>query len=72
MRQNETDDRPGHVSLKVHSANQRRGSRGRRKQSVLSAVPESGRREDMEIHIVAFFFHFKALMYHLRDANTSK
>ena len=53
MRQNETVDGQGHVSLKVQSANQRRGSRGRRKQAVLSAAPERGRREDMEIHIAA-------------------
>ena len=56
MRQNETGDRPGRVSLKVRSANQRRGSRGRRKQPVLSAAPERGRREDMEIHTAAVVF----------------
>ena len=55
MCQNETSDRPGHVSLKVQSANQRRGSRGRWKQPVLSATPERGRREDMEIYIDAVF-----------------
>ena len=55
MRQNETSDRPGSVPLKVESANQRRGSRGGQKQPVLSAAPERGRREDMEIHIAAVF-----------------
>ena len=55
MRHNETGDRPGRVSLKVQSANQRRGSRGRWKQLVLSAAPERGRGEDMEIHIAAVF-----------------
>ena len=49
MRQNETSDRPGSVPLKVQSANQRRGSRGGQKQHVLSAAPERGRREDMEV-----------------------
>ena len=43
------------VPLKVQSANQRRGSRGGQKQPVLSAAPERGRREDMEIHIAAVF-----------------
>ena len=55
MRQNETSDRPGSVPLKVQLANQRRGSRGGQKQPVLSAAPERGRREDMEIHIAAVF-----------------
>ena len=55
MRQNETSDRPGSVPLKVQSANQRRGSRGGQKQPVLSAAPERGRREDMEVHIAAVF-----------------
>ena len=55
MRQNETSDRPGSVPLKVQSANQRRGSRGGQKRPVLSAAPERGRREDMEIHIAAVF-----------------
>ena len=55
MCQNETSDRPGSMSLKVQSANQRRGSRGGQKQPVVSAAPERGRREDMEIHIAAVF-----------------
>ena len=55
MRHNETGDRPGRVSLNVQSANQRRVSRSRRKQLVLSSAPERGRREDMEIHIAAVF-----------------
>ena len=55
MCQNETSDRPGSVPLKVQSANQRRGSRGGQKQPVLSAAPERGRREDVEIHIAAVF-----------------
>ena len=55
LRQNETSDRPGSVPLKVQSANQRRGSGGGQKQPVLSAAPERGRREDMEIHIAAVF-----------------
>ena len=42
MRQDETGDRPGLVSLKVQSADQRRGSRGRRKLPVLSVAPERG------------------------------
>ena len=65
MRQNETSDRPGSVPLKVQSANQRRGSRGGQKRPVLSAAPERGRREDMEIHIAAVFFDGKPLIYHL-------
>ena len=52
MRQNETSDRPGSMSLKVQSANQRRGSRGRQKQPVLSAAPERGRREEVEIYSI--------------------
>ena len=43
------------VSPLLQSANQRRGSRGRWKQPVLSAAPERGRREDMEIHIANVF-----------------
>ena len=71
MCQNETGDRPGSMPLKVQSANQRRGSRGRRKHPVLSAAPERGRREDMEIHIAAVFIIFKPLIYHLMGTNTS-
>ena len=53
MCQNETGDRPGRVSLKLQSVNHRRGSRGWWKQPVLSAAPERGSREDMEIYIAA-------------------
>ena len=48
----------------------RGGAQEAGKRPVLSAAPERGRREDMEIHIAAVFSIVNHLIYHLSEVIT--